>query len=191
VRVLSARNFHAPAQLNRVIEFCRQNSMGIIADAVDGNMWWGDDELGAALDPLTAVYAYESRRSYDPELDFNKPLLKATLVAEPELLAQAGRVIDAECPALHHIYAGMRYVDITAQGVNKGSALEILAEQMKVAPNEIAALGDQPIDIAMLKYAGIAVAMDNAGAAVKSVATVVAPSNDEDGVAWFIEKLLE
>jgi Cof subfamily protein (haloacid dehalogenase superfamily) len=190
VRVLSTRSFHAPAQLNRVIAFCRQNEMGIIADAVDGNMWWGADELGAALDPLTAVYAYESRRSYDPEQDFDKPLLKATLVAEPDLLTAAGEVLDAECPALHHTYAGMRYVDVTAQGVNKGSALEILAGQMKIMPEEIAALGDQPIDIPMLKYAGTSVAMANAGEAVKAAATLIAPSNDDDGVASFIERLL-
>jgi len=190
VRVLSARNFHAPAQLNRVVDFCRQNAMGIIADAIDGNMWWGDDAIGASLDPLTAVYAYESRRSIDPERDFDKPLLKATLVADPVLLTEAGRLIDAECPALHHTYAGMRYVDVTAQGVNKGSALEILAAHQNIIPDDIAALGDQPIDIPMLRYAGTSVAMDNASDTVKAAAALIAPSNDDDGVAWFIEKLL-
>jgi hypothetical protein len=190
VRVLSARSFHAPAQLNRVIAFCRANDMGIIADALDGNMWWGDDALGASLDPLTAVYAYESRRSYDPECDFDKPLLKATLVAERDRLDAAAALIDASCPDLHQTFAGLRYVDITAQGVNKGSALEILAERMNVSSQEIAALGDQPIDIPMLKFAGTAVALENAGEAVKAAATVIAPANDDDGVAWFIEKLL-
>ncbi len=191
VRVLSARTFHVPNELNRLIEFSRKNNIGLIADSVHGNYWFGDDSLGEQLDPLTAVYAYESRRSLLPEADFDSPLLKVTLVAEPDLLTAAGHLIDEHCPSLHHTYAGMRYVDVTASGVNKGTALEILAGILGLSADETAAIGDQPIDIPMLRFAGISVAMQNAHEKVKQSAKWLAPSNDEDGVAWFLEKLME
>jgi hypothetical protein len=42
----------------------------------------------------------------------------------------------------------------------------------------------------MLKYAGHAIAMNNAPDTLKHIANCVAPSNDEDGVAWALEKIL-
>lgn len=42
----------------------------------------------------------------------------------------------------------------------------------------------------MLQYAGLPVAMQNAVPELKDVAEWIAPSNDEDGVAWVIEKIL-
>jgi Cof subfamily protein (haloacid dehalogenase superfamily) len=190
IRIISARTFRQPDELNHIIDFARRTSTGLIADGVHGNLWFGNDTLGESLDPLTAIYAYESRRTFNPERDFEKPLLKVTLVAEPDLLAEAGKLIITKCPSLHHTYAGMNYVDVTAKGVDKGSALEILSVQMNVAADEIAAIGDQPIDIPMLKYAGLSVAMENAGDIVKENAKIIAPSNDDNGVAWFIENLL-
>jgi hydroxymethylpyrimidine pyrophosphatase-like HAD family hydrolase len=42
----------------------------------------------------------------------------------------------------------------------------------------------------MFEYAGLSVAMENAHEAVRKAARWVAPSNDSDGVAWMIEKIL-
>ena len=47
---------------------------------------------------------------------------------------------------------------------------------------QVLAIGDAPNDVGMLKYAGVAVAMDNAAPVVKKVAHWVAPSNDDHGV---------
>jgi hydroxymethylpyrimidine pyrophosphatase-like HAD family hydrolase len=62
---------------------------------------------------------------------------------------------------------------------------------MGYALDEIAAIGDQMIDIPMLRLAGFSAAMGNARAEVRAAADLVAPSNDEDGVAWFIEQILQ
>jgi hydroxymethylpyrimidine pyrophosphatase-like HAD family hydrolase len=61
---------------------------------------------------------------------------------------------------------------------------------MGFARHEIAAIGDQLIDIPMLQYAGLSAAMGNARAEVKAAAGMLAPSNDEDGVAWFVDGIL-
>lgn len=53
---------------------------------------------------------------------------------------------------------------------------------------EIMAIGDQENDIAMIEFAGVGVAMDNAIPAVKEAANFITKSNLEDGVAFAIEK---
>lgn len=74
-------------------------------------------------------------------------------------------------------------MDIMAAGVSKGSALAILADLLKVQPEQVMAIGDSPVDISMLAVAGVPVAMQNARPEVKARARYIAPSNEEDGVA--------
>lgn len=190
-RIISARTFDAIDELRHLIAYARDFGLGLIADTPNGNFWFGDDALGESLDPLTAATAYESRRSLAPERDFARPLLKVTIVAGPELMREAERIIDQYCPAMQHTFAGMLYTDVTARGVDKCSALEILVSHLGFTPEEVAAIGDQPIDIPMLRCAGISAAMGNAHATVKDAALWVAPTNDQDGVAWFIDHLLQ
>jgi len=59
-----------------------------------------------------------------------------------------------------------------------------------VPPEQTLAIGDAESDTAMFAVAGLAVAMGNATDAVKARATLVAPSNDADGVAWALRYLL-
>ena len=58
-------------------------------------------------------------------------------------------------------------------------------------PEGLAAFGDGDNDWEMLSYARVGVAMENASLECKKAADWIAPSNEEDGVAWGIEKLLE
>jgi len=52
------------------------------------------------------------------------------------------------------------------------------------------AIGDQDNDLTMFEVAGLAVAMANAPPAVRAAADVIAPSNDEGGVAWALRELV-
>jgi Cof subfamily protein (haloacid dehalogenase superfamily) len=187
---ISARTFEIHDELTKIVDFARKYDAGLIADSMDGNWWFGPDELGEDLDPLTAAYACQSRHTLTPEIDFLRPMLKITLVADPAILRQAEDELCQQCPSLHHVYAGMRYIDLTRIDVNKGSALEILAAYLGIDAEETAAIGDQLIDHSMLNYAGHAIAMKYAPDALKQIADWVAPSNDEDGVAWALERIL-
>jgi Cof subfamily protein (haloacid dehalogenase superfamily) len=74
--------------------------------------------------------------------------------------------------------------------VDKGRALELVCRALDIAPDEALAIGDAESDAAMFRVAGIGVAMGNALPDVQARATVVAPTNDEDGVAWALANLL-
>ena len=76
------------------------------------------------------------------------------------------------------------------ESVAKEVALDKLLGILGIKSEELAACGDGMNDIPMLKYAGLAVAMDNAYDEVKMYADVIVPSNDDCGVAYAIEKYI-
>lgn len=189
---LYAHTFHHPEETGHIIDFARQTNTGLIADTPEGiALWFGPDTLGEVMDPMTTADARKSIRTFAPETDFDRPLLKLTIAAEMEFLLQAEILARAKCPSLHLAFSGLTYIDLTAQGVNKGVALKALADRWDIQREEIVAIGDQAIDLEMLQYAGLPVAMENAVDTIKKAAQWIAPSNDKDGVAWALERVMQ
>ena len=81
-------------------------------------------------------------------------------------------------------------IEVNAEGVHKGMALLKLGEIFGISREEIAAFGDGSNDTRMLETVGMGVAMANAMPEVKEAADRLADSNDEEGVARFIEKYI-
>lgn len=79
-------------------------------------------------------------------------------------------------------------IEVNAEGVDKGKALVRLGKQLGIQREEIMAFGDGSNDLKMMREVGIGVAMANAQEAVKEAADYIAASNDEEGVAHFIEE---
>lgn len=74
----------------------------------------------------------------------------------------------------------------------KGAKGELSYKAKKITPSQILAVGDSGNDLSMLSLdLGVTAAMANASATVKDVCSVIAPSNDQDGVAFLIEDILE
>jgi hypothetical protein len=82
------------------------------------------------------------------------------------------------------------YLDVTALQANKGNGVEALARAAGVDLDDVAVIGDMPNDLPMLELAGLAIAMGQAPDAVKAVADRITGTNDEDGVAQAINRLL-
>jgi Cof subfamily protein (haloacid dehalogenase superfamily) len=79
---------------------------------------------------------------------------------------------------------------LTAAGADKGAALAVACADLGIATRDVVAFGDAEADIEMFRVAGASVAMGQASEHVKSMATTVTLTNDEDGVAVAIERLL-
>lgn len=189
--LLYAHPFHHPNETQHVIEFARRENVGLIADTPEGvSLWFGPDALEAVMDPMSAADARRSVRTHEPEKDFDQPLLKLTIAAELEILLKVEKLVSKHCPSIHQTFSGEKYIDLTGQGVNKGTALKSIAEHWGLQPAEIAAIGDQAIDLEMLQYCGLPIAMSNAVDALKAAAKWIAPSNQEDGVAWALERII-
>ena len=93
-------------------------------------------------------------------------------------------------PQVEYLSGGFHNWEFTRAGVNKGSGLRFLAERLGVPMELTMACGDSENDLAMLKAAHVAVAMDNAKEAVKKESTFITLSNDESGVAYAVEKFV-
>jgi Cof subfamily protein (haloacid dehalogenase superfamily) len=137
-------------------------------------------------------------RTYEPETVFAKaeelctePVTKL-LVRHPfwplETLLTCVLAVAREEVTVTH--AGSPFIEISAAGVHKGQALETLCGRLEIDRSEVVAFGDMPNDLAMLTWAGHAVAVRNAHQAVLQQVTDVTLSNDEDGVAIALERLL-
>ena len=81
------------------------------------------------------------------------------------------------------------FVEISAAGVTKAAGLAWLCERLGVRAEQVVAFGDMPNDVPLLSWAGRAVAVANAHPAVREVADDVTLSNEEDGVAAYLERL--
>lgn len=71
---------------------------------------------------------------------------------------------------------------------NKGDALMNLGKILSIPPSQIMACGDGNNDLSMVKSAGLGVAMSNGEEILKEEADYITKSNDEEGVAYAIEK---
>jgi Cof subfamily protein (haloacid dehalogenase superfamily) len=83
------------------------------------------------------------------------------------------------------------FLDATALLANKGDGVAAVAAAMKVPLAEVAVIGDMPNDLPMFARAGLSIAMGQAPDAVRAAADWTTSSNEEDGVAHAIERLIE
>jgi len=82
------------------------------------------------------------------------------------------------------------YLEIIPIGVNKAKALAHVAQTRGLELSNVAAVGDGLNDVEMLKDVGLGIAMGNAAEPVKSAAKWVTGTNDEEGVAQAVARLL-
>ncbi len=81
-------------------------------------------------------------------------------------------------------------LDVSPFGDNKGNAVKILCEHYGINQEEVISFGDQLNDITMIKYAGLGIAMGNAEEKVKDAANYITLTNNENGVAKAIKKII-
>ena len=83
------------------------------------------------------------------------------------------------------------YLEFIPHHSTKGTALVQLCEALGCTVENAMAFGDADNDLAMIKAAGLGVAMENGFESVKEAADVVTKTNDEDGVAYLVNKFLD
>jgi len=103
--------------------------------------------------------------------------------SEPELQALVGEGATAK-------RSQAKYLDLTPPGTDKGYAVRAFARHYGVPLEEVAVIGDMANDLAMFDIAGLAIAMGNGADEVKAKADFVSTGNDEDGVAYAIDRFV-
>jgi len=80
------------------------------------------------------------------------------------------------------------YAMIMHKEATKSSAISILAKHWNIKQKEIIAFGDDMNDIDLLEYSNIGIAMGNAIDDVKAAANEICDTNDNDGLAKWLEE---
>jgi Cof subfamily protein (haloacid dehalogenase superfamily) len=86
--------------------------------------------------------------------------------------------------------AGEGIVELLPLGLSKATGLSLAARRLGLKAADTIAFGDMPNDIPMFAWAAHSVAMANAHEEVTAVADEITSSNEEDGVAVVVERLL-
>ena len=169
-------------------------------------------DLEAEVGPLTVfIEALDEPNSPlwgDPDPAWR---YQESLVVRPRAEALAGRVIKGFARTANHdvdvllaaarriiprtvatvTQAGLGFIEILPPGVDKASGLAVVAAALGVDPAEVLVFGDMPNDLPMFEWAGWRrVAVANAHPAVRALADEITLSNDEDGVAAYLDRLL-
>lgn len=82
-------------------------------------------------------------------------------------------------------------IEIIKKGMNKAVGLEKIAKCFDIPKEKIIAFGDEDNDLEMIDYAGVGVAMGNAIEELKTISDHVTKTNEEDGIAVFLEDYLK
>jgi hypothetical protein len=124
---------------------------------------------------------------FEDGLEPNKILL---ITAEEESNEPLHTIADSMQSVCNAAFSKPNYLEIVPLGVHKAAALRHLTAILGLKLSQVAAIGDGPNDIEMLREAGLGIAMGNAPEAVKSEADWVTGTNNEGGVAQAVRKLL-
>ena len=82
------------------------------------------------------------------------------------------------------------YLDVTHPMANKGAVMVMLSQFLKIPPESIATIGDQPNDVLMFKLSGLSIAMGNASPEVQKQANHVTTSYEDEGFANAVERFV-
>jgi Cof subfamily protein (haloacid dehalogenase superfamily) len=109
---------------------------------------------------------------------------------EEELNKFEGKCREIFGEQLHITKSMPEYLEFMHLEATKARGLEAVKSYLGVSDKEIMAIGDSYNDLEMLEYAGIAVVMGNAREEIKAVGDYITKSNDDEGVAEALERII-
>jgi Cof subfamily protein (haloacid dehalogenase superfamily) len=122
----------------------------------------------------------------------DRPTTKIVVVGEPEALDGLQDELRARFDGRAFIAKSLPiFLELARPGVSKGSALDFVCERLGIDPAAVVAFGDGANDVELLEAAGLGVAVAGGDAALEEVAAWTVPSVDEDGVAGFLDALVD
>lgn len=171
----------------RVIRFARKKEPSMVVSMEDLDRSFTD-----RIDPNLQT---ETDRYFPPaqiaslEEFLKKPITKLMLMARPELVQAVKPELEARFrDQVAFAASDPHLMQVMNKAADKSHALAWVAGHYGVSPDHVMAIGDAPNDSQMLAWAGLGVAVGNAWSHTKSHADVIVPSNDEDGVAYAINR---
>lgn len=120
-----------------------------------------------------------------------RPITKCLIVGEPKRLEILEKEMYGQLKDKMGVFRSEPYfLELVPKGIDKAQSLSVLLKEIGLAKEEMIAIGDGFNDLSMIQYAGLGIAMANAQPIVRENADFITLSNDEDGVAYAVEKFI-
>jgi Cof subfamily protein (haloacid dehalogenase superfamily) len=172
-------------EIRRVVELAVDAGAGVAS--FDGSLWRMTDEY-YRLSP-TQPHGPTRMVVANSELAETPCCTMAVRHRDGDLDRIAALVASAsDSAALSHV-GRSTVLDVTAEGVDKGTGTVRALETLGLAPEAAISFGDMPNDLAMFRVTGRSYSIGSADAAVMRAATEVLPSVEDDGFARKIASL--
>lgn len=169
-----------PETVSGIIKLCQkfQPNGDITVETDEGYFWNYKEKPPTGSDFDYSIYSDFS--------DFARPAYKITAILEnqDDMYKIAGKFPSCSCLA----FTGEVWRRFANKDAGKVSAIRKISERLGIPTGSIAAFGDDYNDVEMLKYCGIGVAMGNSVDDAKRSADFICGTNDDDGLAEFIEE---
>lgn len=162
---------------------------------IHAHIYQGDKVIAEEPNPYVEGYA----EKLDLPCEYDPDIMKKTWYNVPKVLMmtteeKAQRLI----PEFQKKYAGKLKVSGSSKGFiefnnpdsHKGAGLEWVAGYLGIAQKDTVAVGDNSLDLEMIRWAGLGCAVDNGKPEVKEAADLVIPSCADFGVARLIECII-
>jgi Cof subfamily protein (haloacid dehalogenase superfamily) len=181
--------FHFPLDhgtAKRIIEASIDfNVQNIMVEVIDDVYLHKHDAMivNTFFDPTTSVQVLPERLHTDPTCVLIQPYDR-----QVESLRQMLEREHAEVVEHRKWGAPWNVIEVVRKGLSKAVGLERICATYDIPAERVIAFGDEDNDLEMLEFAGIGVAMGNAITPLKEVANEITLSNEEEGIAHFLEK---
>ncbi|MFR2715177.1 HAD family hydrolase [Pilosibacter fragilis] len=92
-------------------------------------------------------------------------------------------------PDVTAIDRGHGLYECVPTGYDKATAMEVILKRYGIAREDSYAFGDSMNDLAMIRYAGNSIIMENHAKGLEPYATFITKDVEDDGIAWAFEQL--
>ncbi len=153
------------------------------------------DPEAFGADERAALYVKATRKPCRDMLDFLNSHLEELdsldlIVNDQQEKRRIWALLEKNVPHVYITASVPRFLEISDEASGKASALAFVLERLGLSPEQAAAFGNADNDADMLAYAGLGIAVENATEACRAAADRIGASNDEDGAAREIRRIL-
>ncbi len=182
--------FHLPFPADlaaQVITYCEDNKLHL-------NFYLNDRLYAHRHTEWSDLYCSRTGSLLEPVGDLRQFIgqspTKLIIVDTPERTNELGAYFRSQFGARANVTkSNVEYLEFMHAAANKAHTLARLAWRYGVPRSNVLAIGDGQNDLPMLRWAGMSVAMGNASDTVKHACQIVAPSLQENGLAWVVQEL--
>lgn len=171
----------------------------ILAMADDMNLhahlYQGDRIVYEREHPYASAYCAALNLPYSIDSDIRKKtwqnVPKVLIITEPERVSELLPFFKKHFENRVEVSASSPgFIEFNRLGANKGTAAELLASRLGFGRDEVAAAGDNTLDLELVRWAGLGAVVADGNPDVKREADVIIPACAEDGVAYLIENYI-